>query len=52
MFNQYNDFKKPAIKKDSFVAVDIIDDVSVPMQLDMVFPRCPCPCKSRLADPV
>lgn len=39
---QIVDFKKPVIKKDTFVAVDIEDDAEIKMTIDVVFPRCPC----------
>jgi hypothetical protein len=39
------EFQKPNIKKDTFVAVDIENDEAIPMQIDVVFPKCPCACK-------
>ena len=42
---QIVDYRQPIIKKDTFVAVDIEDDASIKMTLDVVFPRCPCECK-------
>jgi len=39
---QIVDFKKPVIKKDTFVTVDIEDDAEIKMTIDVVFPRCPC----------
>jgi hypothetical protein len=44
--NQWNSYRKPVVQKDTFVQVDIHKGSEfIDLDIDMIVPNCPCPCK-------